>query len=196
MLARGFISSRRSNETFYIIGLGVGVLVSNKTFLIWLYAAFQPLLYSREDLILNVDSFNCLFSSSVLENARSMWPKFISRKSKSFPSLFEVYLFNSVKPSAIFLLYVILSTSQIVSANKRATERDLNANQFEQLKTAYVNTIVDSMSSKDLYQYVLNDMDNFVDKLTLNQLIEEIEYTLDEEFLDEMITTIKEKIKD
>ena len=80
--------------------------------------------------------------------------------------------------------------------NKRATERDLNANQFEQLKTAYVNTIVDSMSSKDLYQYVLNDMDNFVDKLTLNQLIEEIEYTLDEEFLDEMITTIKEKIKD
>ena len=80
--------------------------------------------------------------------------------------------------------------------NKRATERDLNVNQFEQLKTAYVNTIVDSMSSKDLYQYVLNDMDNFVDKLTLNQLIEEIEYTLDEEFLDEMITTIKEKIKD
>ena len=80
--------------------------------------------------------------------------------------------------------------------NKRATERDLNANQFEQLKTAYVNTIVDSMSSKDLYQYVLNDMDNFVDKLTEHDLIEEIKYTLDEEFLDEMITTIKEKIKD
>ena len=80
--------------------------------------------------------------------------------------------------------------------NQRATERDLNANQFEQLKTGYVNTIVDSMSSKDLYQYVLNDMDNFVDKLTEHDLIEEIKYTLDEEFLDEMITTIKEKIKD
>ena len=80
--------------------------------------------------------------------------------------------------------------------NKSINERELNANQFEQLKTAYVNTIVDSMSSKDLYQYVLNDMDNFVDKLTLNELIEEIEYTLDEEFLDEMITTIKQKIKD
>ncbi len=72
----------------------------------------------------------------------------------------------------------------------------LNKEQFEQLQTAYVNTIVDSMSSKDLYQYVLNDMDRFVDKLTLNELIEEIEYTLDEEFLDEMITTIKQKIKD
>ena len=79
--------------------------------------------------------------------------------------------------------------------NKRATETNLNEQQFEQLKTGYVNTIVDSMSSKDLYQYVLNDMDNFVDKLTLNELINEIEYTLDEEFLDEMITTIKEKIK-
>ena len=80
--------------------------------------------------------------------------------------------------------------------NERANESRLNREQFEQLKTGYVNTIVDSMSSKDLYQYVLNDMDNFVDKLTLNELIEEIEYTLDDEFLDEMITTIKEKIKD
>ena len=80
--------------------------------------------------------------------------------------------------------------------NKRATEYNLNEQQFEQLKTAYVNTIVDSMSSKDLYQYVLNDMDRFVDKLTLTDLIEEIEYTLDEEFLEEMITTIKQKIKD
>ena len=80
--------------------------------------------------------------------------------------------------------------------NQRATEYTLNKEQFEQLKTAYVNTIVDSMSSKDLYQYVLNDMDNFVDKLTEHDLIEEIKYTLDEEFLGEMITTIKQKIKD
>ena len=80
--------------------------------------------------------------------------------------------------------------------NKSATNYTLNKEQFEQLKTAYVNTIVDSMSSKDLYQYVLNDMDRFVDKLTEHDLIEEIEYTLDEEFLEEMITTIKEKIKD
>ena len=80
--------------------------------------------------------------------------------------------------------------------NKRANEINLNVNQFEQLKTGYVNTIVDSMSSKDLYEYVLNDMEDFVNKLTLNELIEEVKYTLDEEFLNEMITTIKEKIKD
>ena len=80
--------------------------------------------------------------------------------------------------------------------NQRATEYDLNDEQFEQLKTGYVNTIVDSMSSKDLYEYVANDFADFVDKLTLNELIEEVKYTIDEEFLDEMITTIKQKIKD
>ena len=80
--------------------------------------------------------------------------------------------------------------------NQRANERGLNREQFEQLKIGYVNTIVDSMSTKDLYEYVANDMADFVDKLTEHDLIEEIKYTLDEEFLEEMITTIKEKIKD
>ena len=78
--------------------------------------------------------------------------------------------------------------------NKRATEYTLNAAQFEQLKTGYVNTIVDSMSNKDLYEYVANDMADFVDKLTLNELINEIEYTLDGDMLDEMITTIMEDL--
>ena len=80
--------------------------------------------------------------------------------------------------------------------NERANESRLNREQFEQLKTGYVNTILDSMSTKDLYEYVANDMADFVDKLTEHDLIEEIKYTLDEEFLDEMITTIKQKIKD
>ena len=80
--------------------------------------------------------------------------------------------------------------------NKRATEYKLNDAQFEQLKTAYVNTILDSMSTKDLYEYVYQDYENSLEDYTLNKLLEEIKYTLDEEFLEEMITTIKEKIKD
>ena len=80
--------------------------------------------------------------------------------------------------------------------NQRATEHTLNANQFERLKELYVDTVVDSMSTKDLYEYVANDMADFVDKLTLNELINEIEYTLDEEFLDEFIKQIKGKITD
>ena len=80
--------------------------------------------------------------------------------------------------------------------NQRATEYNLNDAQFEQLKTAYINTILDSMSTKDLYEYVYQDYENDLSNYTLNRLLEEIKYTLDEEFLDEMITTIKQKIKD
>ena len=79
--------------------------------------------------------------------------------------------------------------------NKRATETNLNNEEFEQLKTAYVDTIVDSMSTKDLYEYVANDMADFVDKLTYNEVINEIKYTLDEDFLDEMLLTITENRK-
>ena len=80
--------------------------------------------------------------------------------------------------------------------NQRANERELNAEQFEQLKTGYVNTIVDSMSNKDLYEYVANDMADFMNTLTEHDLIEEIKYTLDDEMLEEFITTIKEESKD
>ena len=80
--------------------------------------------------------------------------------------------------------------------NKSINESNLNREQFEQLKERYVDTIVDSMSTKDLYEYVATDMYNFVDKLSEFEVYEEIKYTLDEEMLDEFITTIKEKIKD
>ena len=47
------------------------------------------------------------------------------------------------------------------------------------------------MSTKDLYEYVANDTYNFIDKLTYNDVIEEIKYTLDEEMLDEFVSKIK-----
>ena len=80
--------------------------------------------------------------------------------------------------------------------NQRATEYNLNDEQFEQLRNLYVETIVDSMSMKDLYEYVYQDYENDLSNYTLNRLLEEIKWTLDEEFLEEMITTIKQKIKD
>ena len=80
--------------------------------------------------------------------------------------------------------------------NQRATETNLNNEEFEQLKPAYVDTIVDSMSTKDLYEYVANDMYNFVDKLSEFEVYEEIKYTLDDEMLEEFITTIKNDSKD
>ena len=76
--------------------------------------------------------------------------------------------------------------------NERATETNLNNEEFEQLKEAYVDTIVDSMSMKDLVDYVKTDQYNFIDKLTYNEVFDEIKYTLDEDFLDEMLSTITE----
>jgi len=80
--------------------------------------------------------------------------------------------------------------------NQRANERGLNREQFEQLKERYVDTVVDSMSAKDLYEYVANDMYNFVDKLSEFEVYEEIKYTLDDEMLEEFITEIKNDSKD
>ena len=68
---------------------------------------------------------------------------------------------------------------------------NLNREQFEQLKERYVDTIVDSMSMKDLVDYVKTDQYNFIDKLSEFEVYEEIKYTLDEEMLDEFITEIK-----
>ena len=80
--------------------------------------------------------------------------------------------------------------------NQRATEYTLNKEQFEQLLDMYIDTIVDSMNVEDLQQYVRNDMNDFLYKLTEHELINEIKYTLDDEMLDEFITTIKQYSKD
>ena len=77
--------------------------------------------------------------------------------------------------------------------NKRATENNLNKEQFEQLKNLYIETIVDSMSIEDLRQFVIGTYQDDLANYTLNGLFDEIEYTLDEEMLEDFITTIKEK---
>ena len=77
--------------------------------------------------------------------------------------------------------------------NKRATETNLNNEEFEQLKEAYITTIVDSMSHEDFRQFVIGTYQDDLSNYTLNRLLEEIKYTLDDEMLDEFITTIKEQ---
>ena len=80
--------------------------------------------------------------------------------------------------------------------NQRATETNLNNEEFEQLKEAYITTIVDSMSTEDFRQFVINTYYDDFSNYTLSQLLEEIKYTLDEEMLEEFITTIKNDSKD
>ena len=80
--------------------------------------------------------------------------------------------------------------------NKSINESNLNREQFERLKELYVETIVDSMSMEDFRQYVRNDMNDFLYKCSESELINEIKYTLDEDFLDEMLSTIRENRRD
>ena len=75
--------------------------------------------------------------------------------------------------------------------NQRATEYDLNDAQFEQLMDKYIMTIVNSMSHEDFRQIVINSYYDEMSNYTLSQLLEEIKYTLDDEMLDEFVTTIK-----
>ena len=80
--------------------------------------------------------------------------------------------------------------------NQRATEYDLNDAQFERLMDLYIETIVDSMSTEDFRQFVIKTYYDDFSNYTLSQLLEEIKYTLDEEMLEEFITTIKGESKD
>ena len=80
--------------------------------------------------------------------------------------------------------------------NQRATEYDLNNQQFEQLMDKYVMTIVDSMSHEDFRQFVINSYYNDLSNYTLSQLLEEVKYTLDDEMLEEFVTEIKNDSKD
>ena len=55
----------------------------------------------------------------------------------------------------------------------------------------YIMTIVDSMSTEDFRNYVINTYYDDFANYTLSQLLEEIKYTLDDEMLEEFVKQIK-----
>lgn len=60
----------------------------------------------------------------------------------------------------------------------------LTKEQFDCLKEFYVERIVDNMSTKDLVQYVTDDMQKWVDSLTYNEAMIEFEEYWSEYFTD------------
>ena len=105
---------------------------------------------------------------------------YITNYSKNLTTILTIFSIN-------------LYTLEDKTMNKRATEYDLNEQQFELLKIKYIMTIVDSMSTEDFRQFVIGTYEDDLSNYTLSQLLEEIKYTLDDEMLDEFITTIKEQ---
>ena len=64
------------------------------------------------------------------------------------------------------------------------TKRELTDQQFKDLKELYVDRIVDNMSMKDLIIYATEDMQKWIDSLTFNDAMVEIEEYFDEYFTD------------
>ena len=62
--------------------------------------------------------------------------------------------------------------------------QNLTDKQFAALKEYYVDRIVDNMSTKDLVRYVTDDMQEWIDTLTFNDALVEIEEYFDEYFTD------------
>ena len=67
---------------------------------------------------------------------------------------------------------------------------NLNSDQKNELIESYVELIVDSMSTKDLIAYVSDDLTNFCEKLTDNELKDEISLTLDDDTYEELVDNV------
>ena len=74
--------------------------------------------------------------------------------------------------------------------NKRATEYDLNNEQFERLKSYYIERYINNMSREDLMEYVANDMDLHLEKLSDIEVIDDISFYFEEQF-NEIVSEVK-----
>ena len=74
--------------------------------------------------------------------------------------------------------------------NKRATELNLNEDQFERLKSYYIERYIDNMSMKDLMEYVANDMDLHLEKLSDLEVIDDISFYFEDQF-DEIVSEVR-----
>ena len=63
-------------------------------------------------------------------------------------------------------------------------EIQLTQEQFKNLKEIYVERLVDNMSTKDLVNYVMDDISNWVNKLTYAEAMIEFQEYWDEYFTD------------
>ena len=77
--------------------------------------------------------------------------------------------------------------------NERATELNLNREQFERLKSYYIDCYIDNMSHEDLIDYVANEMYNSMNSLTELEIIDDISFYFEEHFND-IVSEVREGI--
>ena len=71
---------------------------------------------------------------------------------------------------------------------------NLTPKQIDYLKSAYVEQVVDNMSTKDLEQYVSDDLFNYYDKQGEHEFLEEARNYWDDSF-DEVVEEVKDYMK-
>ena len=77
--------------------------------------------------------------------------------------------------------------------NERATELNLNREQFERLKSYYIDRYIDNMSHEDLVDYVANEMYNSMNSLTELEIIDDISFYFEDHFND-IVSEVREGI--
>ena len=74
--------------------------------------------------------------------------------------------------------------------NQRANEINLNEDQFERLKSYYIERYIDNMSMEGLKEYVANDMDLHMDKLSESDIIDDISFYFEDGF-DDIVSEVR-----
>ena len=69
----------------------------------------------------------------------------------------------------------------------------LTREQFERLKSYYIDRYIDNMSVESLKEYVANDMDLHLEKLSDIEVISDISFYFEEHF-DEIVSEVREGI--
>ena len=69
----------------------------------------------------------------------------------------------------------------------------LDNEQFERLKSYYIDRYIDNMSMKDLMEYVANDMDLHLEKLSDIEVISDISFYFEDHFND-IVSEVREGI--
>ena len=69
----------------------------------------------------------------------------------------------------------------------------LDNEQFERLKSYYIDCYIDNMSMKDLKEYVANDMDLHLEKLSDIEVISDISFYFEDHFND-IVSEVREGI--
>ena len=68
---------------------------------------------------------------------------------------------------------------------------NLTENQLNELRAFYVERVVDNMDTKDLYNYVMDDLDKYYEKMSDADFLEDA-YNYWEDHFDDVVEEIKE----